>query len=141
MLKTNIVWDEIDHFDPKIDDMIPCPCCQTAYVDEEFIQKLSIAREVSGTPYKVNSMCRCFDYDKFLKKKLNLLFTGKSSHLFTPDQKIKTCAVDLKVENSHERFKIIEGLIFAGFQRIIIYRNFIHVDSDKRKASKLILLG
>ena len=56
---------------------------------------------------------------------------GTSSHT-------KGLAIDLKVQDSVTRYKIINSLLSVGLNRIGIGKNFIHVDMDKEKASNVI---
>lgn len=65
--------------------------------------------------YVITSGCRCSDY--------NLAVGGSpdSAHLYGE-------AADIEVSNSRNRFYIIYGLIMAGFTRIGIGKDFIHVD-------------
>jgi len=49
----------------------------------------------------------------------------------------KGVAVDISVSTSYERFKILEALIYAGFNRIGIGSDFIHIDNDAKKAQEV----
>ncbi len=94
-------------------------------MDREFIYRLTIAREFSNIPYIITSGYRSITYNKSIGGKHD------SSHT-------KGLAVDIKCSNSETRFKIILGLLFAGFNRIGVYKNHIHVDSDNTKHPELI---
>lgn len=50
----------------------------------------------------------------------------------------KGIAIDLQAKYSRQRFLIIRGLIEAGFTRIGIGENFIHVDDDKDKDQRVV---
>lgn len=50
-------------------------------------------------------------------------------------------AVDIRVRCSNERFKVLNGLILAGFKRIGIYDLHIHVDIDPSKPQNVIWTG
>ena len=86
----------------------------------DFLHKLDEARSIANTPFKITSGYRSPAH--------NTLVGGRvgSSHL-------KGCAADIAVKNSAERIAIIQGLIKAGFTRLGIASNFIHVDLDKNK--------
>ena len=96
-------------------------------MDKTFLHRLDVARYHSGVPYIVNSAFRTLEHEKSKGR------DGSSSHT-------KGMAVDLKATNSRTRFKIIEGLLKAGFTRIGISedKGFIHVDSDPSKDPNVI---
>lgn len=96
-------------------------------MDQEFLIKLDLARELSGTPFYINSGYRTKEHN------LRVGGTSISSHL-------KGLAVDIRCSSSQERYKILNGLIRAGFRRIGIHRNFIHVDLDTSKPQNLVFL-
>lgn len=54
---------------------------------------------------------------------------------------IKGLAVDLKVFDSRTRYKVLKGLILAGFNRIGVYEKHIHVDYDLEKPPDVIWRG
>jgi len=91
-----------------------------ANMNEEFIEKLTLARFKSNTPYIINSGYRTKEHNKKVGGVVN------SSHC-------KGLAVDIKCTNSVQRYRILYGLIQAGFKRIGISKKFIHVDHDKSK--------
>ena len=51
---------------------------------------------------------------------------------------IKGLAVDIKVNDSRQRFLVLDSLIAVGFTRIGIAGTFIHVDSDFDKSQNVI---
>lgn len=97
-----------------------CPCCGKANMDNEFLEELDAARHFAGVSFKLTSAYRCMSHNK----KVNGSET--SSHL-------KGLAVDIFCDNSAERVSIIDGLLQAGFTRIGIAHDFIHVDGDPDK--------
>lgn len=101
------------------------PVCKISDMEIDFLYKLDQARYHSGIPYIINSAHRTKEHE--LKKGRD----GTSSH-------IKGIAVDIKATTSRDRFLILKGLLKAGFKRIGIGKDFIHVDDDKQKHSKLI---
>ena len=101
------------------------PSCSIDDMDKGFLQRLDIARFHSEVPYIINSAYRSVEHEKSKGR------SGDSSHT-------KGVAVDLKATNSRTRFKIIEGLLKAGFTRIGIAKDFIHVDSDPSKDPNVI---
>ena len=106
-------------------DEMRCPCCDKEWTDEEFYSRINRARNISGVSYLINSGCRCIEHNKSVGG------VETSSHLIG-------CAADIKATNNHSRFMILYGLILAGFSRIHIGDNFIHVDSDRNKTQEVI---
>lgn len=111
-------WSKIRFFKPE-DFTCKCVCGQYR-ADPQFVERLDHARAIAGIPFVVSSGYRCQNHPESLKN-------PSSSH-------IKGCAVDLSVCNDRERYLILNALIKAGFTRIGIAKNFIHVDSDPEKS-------
>lgn len=93
----------------------------------DFVSMLDDARENAGVPFKLTSGFRTPAYNKKVGG------TENSSHM-------KYCAVDISAKTSTQRFLIIEACINAGFSRIGIGKNFIHVDNDKSKSKEVAWL-
>jgi uncharacterized protein YcbK (DUF882 family) len=116
----NIVGDLGKYFNK---DEFTCKCgCGKIDMDEDFISKLDLSREISKTSYVINSGYRCKDHNADVGGKPD------SAHL-------KGVAADIKTDGSRKRFLVLKGLIDAGFNRIGIDLNkgFIHVDMDSTK--------
>jgi len=98
------------------------------YDDMEFdlIQRIDNARYLAGVPFILNSSIRCAVHNKELKHS-----SPTSSHLTGK-------AVDIACSFSGQRFRIIQGLLKAGFTRIGIAEDFIHADIDKNKSQEVI---
>lgn len=91
-----------------------CPCCGESKMDIKFVLKLDKARGEADTPFIITSGYRC------VKHNLEVRSTSKnhtSGH-----------AVDIACKAGWQRFRILYGLIVAGFKRIGIRNDFIHVD-------------
>ena len=102
-----------------------CECCGENRMQHETIARLDDAREYSGIPYKINSGYRCCNHNRKVGGREN------SSH--------KTgYAVDIHTGSSYERFRVLEGLLKAGFTRIGIAKTFIHADDDPIKPEQVI---
>jgi len=101
------------------------PPCKLEDMDENFMKKLDIARQVCKSPFVVTSAFRSEIWEREQGR------DGTSSHA-------KGLAVDLKAESSIFRHKLIVSLLSVGFNRIGIGKNFIHVDIDKDKPSNVI---
>ena len=99
-------------------------------MDKDFLSMLDNARDIAKTPFKITSGYRTKEHNIAIYKKL-----GKkpieSSHL-------KGLACDIACSDSRARFLIINALLKAGFTRIGIANNFIHVDSDCEKSQNVI---
>lgn len=105
-----------------------CKCgCGLNNMNLKTLLMLDVARTIAKVPFIVNSATRCETHNK----KVGGIET--SSHL-------KGLAVDIKCLDSLTRFKIVSGLIQAGFKRILIYKSFIHVDTDSDKISPIITI-
>ena len=99
-------------------------------MDATFLQMLDDARGIAGIPFKITSGYRTKEHNIEIYKRL-----GKkpidSAHL-------KGKAADISCSSSRERWIIITALQDAGFNRIGIANNFIHVDSDENKSPNVI---
>ena len=102
-----------------------CPCCHQGGLLPDFRDKLNQAREKAGIPFILNSAFRCESHNAEVGGSCT------SSHLVG-------CAVDIKCDNSHNRYLILNALIQVGFNRIGIAKTFIHVDDDMTKPSGVI---
>lgn len=96
------------------------PPCVMSDMNPVFLEMLDMAREKAMVPFIVNSAFRTVAHEKRQGR------DGSSSHT-------KGAAVDLKATNSRTRFRIIQGLLKAGFTRIGVGEGFIHVDMDRDK--------
>jgi zinc D-Ala-D-Ala carboxypeptidase len=102
-----------------------CPCCQEIKIKSALVIKLDRARHDAGVPFKVNSGFRCFHHNKAVGG------SPLSAHM-------GGWAADIAATNSVSRFKIVSGLIRAGFRRIGIAKTFIHADDDPDKPGPVI---
>jgi len=96
-------------------------------MDAWFIERLQLSRKIAGIPYNITSGWRCEHW--------NLMVDGLrgSSHL-------KGLAADISAVTSGQRYIILGALIHAGFKRIGIREDFIHVDADPAKEQGIIWL-
>ena len=105
-----------------------CKCgCGRNNVKEELLLMLDEAREEAGVVFRVNSGCRCRKYNEKVGG------TTYSSHL-------KGLAADIRATSNKARFRIITGLLLAGFSRIGIGKRFIHADVDGKKPQTIMYL-
>lgn len=115
-------WFGIDEFE--------CPCCGEQNMNEGVVKMLNMARTLAGVAFVVKapegSACRCFAHNRKVGGK------DHSAHLIENEDgsRRESYAVDIKCTTSHERFRILYGLINAGFTRIGVAKTFIHADTD-----------
>jgi zinc D-Ala-D-Ala carboxypeptidase len=107
------------------DDEFKCPCCGKKDISMPFVQKLQTARDIASIPFAITSGYRC------PKHNAEVGGTANSSHL-------KGMAADIRTRTSSERFAIVDGLLKAGFERIGIGSNFVHVDIDESKPPRVM---
>jgi zinc D-Ala-D-Ala carboxypeptidase len=107
------------------EDEFKCKCGCGGDVSSRLKTLTNRARYLSGIPYVVTSGYRCEEHNKKVGG------SATSSH-------IKGEAVDLYAEDSGKRWKIVRGLMDAGFTRIGVSKNFIHADIDKDKPSEVM---
>lgn len=120
------MFPELNHFLPHEFDS-PDLKGSHVHMDSGFLMNLDRARHIANVPFIINSAYRTMEHN-------NLVGGIKdSSHL-------KGLAVDIKCVTSQQREKILFGLINAGFRRIGIGKNFIHVDSDYTKTVGVVWL-
>jgi uncharacterized protein YcbK (DUF882 family) len=84
---------------------------------EEFLKKLDAARGLANVPFKINSGFRTITHNKKVGGEPN------SAHT-------KGFAVDIGYSSGTEAYKILKGLMDVGFNRIGVYRSWIHADCD-----------
>jgi len=96
-------------------------------MDSRFISRLDRARHLANTPFIINSGYRTKQHNKRVNGSNN------SSHL-------KGLAADINTINIINRFRIVNALLSAGFDRIGIHQGFIHVDLDNQKSNGVIWL-
>jgi len=94
-------------------------------MDIDFLEMLDEARNVAGIPFVVTSGYRTEFWNQQVGGKKD------SAHL-------SGCAADISCTTSRDRFIIITSLLEAGFDRIGIGEDFIHIDTDWEKNAALI---
>lgn len=87
-------------------------------MNHDLLAKLDIAREMCGFPFKITSSWRSEEHNAKIGG------VKSSAHL-------SGNAVDLSCKNATTRMYMIEALLTAGFNRIGVSKNFIHVDVDE----------
>lgn len=117
--------DDYD-YTPKFKDLENCQG-EEERMDRHLVERLQLSRKEAGVPYNINSGWRCEYW--------NAVVGGSkdSSHL-------KGLAADIEAVTSEQRYTILAALIQAGFKRIGIGKDFIHVDVDPEKEQGIIWL-
>lgn len=99
------------------------PACSIVNLDERLVEALF--RIWRLCPFVISSAYRSKEYEKSRGR------SGTSSHC-------KGLAVDIVCCSNAERFQLVESALAAGFTRIGIAKNFIHLDLDTDKNQKRI---
>ena len=94
-------------------------------LDRELCARLDQARHHANTPFILTSTLRSPERALGVENSAHL--TGK--------------AVDIRITDSTARFKIVRGLILAGFTRIGVYDKHAHADIDESKPQEVMWLG
>jgi len=104
-----------------------CFCCKKEGIKDDMVFHLQMAHDLlpGHRVIIINSAYRCEKHNKEAGGK------ETSSH-------IKGLAADIKCDDSSYRFLLISALIKAGFKRVGIGKNFIHVDLDTDKPQNLM---
>ena len=123
---------------PKLKNFKPwefeCKCgCGRSDMDTDNVLMIDKARDYAMVKFSLNSAYRCEKHNASRE----VGGSPTSSHL-------AGFAEDIKVRSNHHRFRIIGGLIMAGFTRILVYPkskgNFIHADNDPNKPREILVL-
>ena len=95
------------------------------HMDVEFLNKLAQARKIAAVGFKITSGYRSPEHNEKVGGVPN------SSHTLGH-------AVDIYAPTSRQKYIIINALLQAGFDRIGVAKNFIHVDDDPSKDEDVI---
>ncbi len=94
-------------------------------MDAELLEKLNLARDISGVPFVITSSYRTPESNAKVGGKPN------SAHL-------RGTAVDIAISDGSQRFAILKGLLASGFTRIGVAKSFIHADIDKQLPAPMV---
>ena len=103
------------------------PSCSLKDMNTKFMDRLDLARRLAGIPFVLNCAYRSTSWDKVHGR------SGLSYHCLGR-------AVDIRCNDSSNRFKMIYALLNAGFTSIGVYKRFIHVD-DRIQDNRKIWIG
>jgi len=96
------------------------------YMDCDFLEMIDRARDIADIPMHITSGYRTKEHNEAVGG------SKTSSHL-------NGFAADIACNNSFDREKMISAFVMAGFKRIGIAHNFIHVDNDMTKRNAIWL--
>lgn len=97
-------------------------------LDTELVAMLDWARGRSGVPFVITCGLRTASQNDKVGG------VQDSAHL-------RGLAVDLSCSDSHDRFRMVQALLLAGFKRIGIYDRHIHADRDSSLPQEVIWVG
>lgn len=122
--EADAAWDTFkfhgwDHFSPF---EIACACCNTVRLDTEAMAALERSRKVLGRPLIINSGYRCPVHNGRVGG------ASKSQHLWGRAFDINTRSM-----SDLERWEVIQVTAQEGFAGLGLYRDFIHVDTGRRR--------
>jgi len=108
-----------------------CKCgCGANKVDKAFIWKLQYARDLAGIPFPISSGCRCPAHNKREEGR------SRSDHLTTEDSYCE--GADIACDNSASRFKILSAALSAGFRRIGVSKEFVHLGNASHNPQNVL---
>ena len=99
-------------------DELKCPCCGACQMDEGFMRKVQVLRDIVGFPLVPVSGYRCRKYNTTLAGAAE-----QSQHLYGK-------AVDIRVRhlNSSQRHRLIDAAFSLEFSGIGTGKNQLHLD-------------
>jgi zinc D-Ala-D-Ala carboxypeptidase len=101
---------------PYTKEDVACKCgCGLDAANPDLLIKLNAMKEFTGWRPEVNSGTRCPAHNAAVGG------VQGSAHLFGH-------AVDLACENSQQRLSLVNSALYAGFTRVGIGRDFLHLD-------------
>ena len=97
------------------------PSCSLQDMEQGTMDRLDKVRELAGIPLVLNSAYRSVEHEKRQGR------AGTSSHTLGR-------AVDIRCNDSANRYKIVKAAIEAGFTRIGIGKSYVHLDDSPKHA-------
>lgn len=107
------------------DKRFSCPCCGRNWIDPRVKCLVSQIEQEIGEELVISSGYRCEKHNREV---------GGSETSSHP----KGLAVDLECERSRLRYKIVGAAIILAVTRIGVRKDFIHLDIDRQKPTRLI---
>jgi len=99
------------------------PSCSMQDMNQGTINRLDKATDIAGFKFRLTSAARTIEHEKSKGR------AGTSSHI---SNNFGSRAIDIATPDSRTRFKVMQGLIGAGFNRIGVnlVSNFFHADDS-----------
>jgi hypothetical protein len=105
---------------------LKCKCgCNTMSMNEEFMRRLDVLRDLLGEPVSLSSAYRCPTHDESVN--------GGGEHT-------TGFCVDIKCPDSTKRFMIVSIALELGFNRIGLADNFCHIGLNEDYPQNVIWL-
>lgn len=108
------------------------PKCDVSMLNPKLVDMIIMAQKMSGHPFTITSAFRSREWELSKGRK------GTSSHCRYSDGKPCSLAVDVRTVDSYTRFKVVIAAAMAGFERIGVGKNFVHLDIDNNKVHPII---
>ena len=110
---------------------IECKCgCGAIAISPDQVMLLQGIRDFVKRPVNIASAVRCRSHNTNIGSK------DTSSHIDDGDRMCE--ATDIMARTSREKFEIIQGASRNGCIRIGVGKDFVHVDTDKRKSQRVV---
>jgi len=107
------------------DKRFACPCCGRNWIDIRLERLVRHIEERAGEKLTITSGYRCEKHNRKVGG------SETSSHL-------KGLAVDIGIERSRLRYRVIGAAIRLGLHRIGVGKDFVHLDIDRQKDARVI---
>ena len=103
-----------------------CKCgCGFDDVDDYHVEQLQEVRNITGISMTINSGCRCTEHNEDIGGAENSEHTtGEGS--------------DVAIDNSRDRFRLVEAAIKVGINRIGIAKTFVHLGTSLSNAQEVL---
>jgi len=99
-----------------------CPCCGEQRMEQEFMERLQILRELCGFPFIVTSGWRCENYNRKV--------SPESSGDHT-----RGLAVDISLTDRYNRWDLLKYITqMLYFKDIAIGKTFIHIGKGRNRS-------
>tara|TARA_A100001201_G_scaffold19110_1_gene21477 strand:+ start:128 stop:508 length:381 start_codon:yes stop_codon:yes gene_type:complete len=98
---------------------------------DEFMELLQEARNIAGVPFRITSGFRTQAYHDDLSRRGYKTSKSRSAHQ-------DGYAADIHCSDTKTRWIMINAFLLAGFNRIGIGTNFIHIDNAPNKTENRI---
>ena len=125
------------NFGTDTDPNLLCRCGQCkggGRISPDLMERLQFMRTATGRPITITSGIRCRQHPESRTR-------PTSSHVPNDLGDVEGCcghAVDIAAVGSRRRFRLLNAALAAGFVRVGIGKNFLHLDNDISKVQGVI---